>query len=41
MDEAKNGGDRDWRKVRNRSGNKMAVGERNVRKRQNESRGGE
>lgn len=37
MDETKNEGDRDWRKVKNRSGKKMAVGERNVRKRQNET----
>ncbi len=37
MDERKNGADREWRKVRNGSGSKMVVGERNV-KRQNETR---
>ena len=38
MDEGENGGDREWRKVRNESGMKMVVGERNVKKRQNEDR---
>lgn len=41
IDEEKNRRDRDRRKVRNRSGSKMAVGVRNVRKRQNEIRGNE
>lgn len=38
MDEGENGGDRELRKVRNESGKKMVVGERNVKERQNESR---
>lgn len=38
MDERKNRGDGEWGEVRNGSGSKMVVGERNVKKRQNETR---
>ena len=31
MDKERNGGDREWRKVRNGSGNKMVVGEKCVK----------